>query len=89
MNVEAAGTDFQMRGCEFYWGGTTGYFSRTAHIRGKTATTSVEDAEPAPDIVGVVYGRLITIPDGSGDWVTTDTFSDDPAAMIAERAVLA
>ena len=63
------------------WGGTSGYFSRTAHIRGKTTNTTVEDVEPAPDIVGVIYGRLITIPDGSGDWVTVDTFSDDPAAI--------
>lgn len=63
------------------WGGTSGYFSRTAHIRGKTTNTTVEDVEPAPDIVGVIYGRLITIPDGAGDWVTADTFSDDPAAI--------
>ena len=64
------------------WGGTSGYFSRTAHIRGKVTNSLVEDVEPAPDIVGVVYGRLLTIPDGSGDWVTTETFSDDPAAIV-------
>lgn len=64
------------------WGGTSGYFSRTAYIRGKTTNTTVEDVEPAPDIVGVVYGRLLTVPDGSGDWVTTDTFDDNPAAIV-------
>ena len=63
------------------WGGTSGYFSRTAYIRGKSTNTTVDAVEPAPDVVGVVYGRLITIPDGSGDWVTVDTFSDDPAAI--------
>jgi len=58
-----------------------GNYSRTAYIRGKVTNTTIEDVEPAPDIVGVIYGRLVTIPDGSGDWVTTDTFSDNPAAI--------
>lgn len=64
------------------WGGTSGYFSRTAHIRGKCTNSAVEDVEPAPDVVAVIYGRLVTIPDGSGDWVTIDTFSDDTAAIV-------
>jgi len=64
------------------WGGTTGYFSRTTHIRGKTTNSAVEDVEPAPDVVGVIYGRLVTIPDGSGDWVTADTFDDNAASIV-------
>ena len=57
-----------------------GNYSKTAYIRGKVTNTTIEDVEPAPDIVGVIYGRLVTIPDGSGDWVTTDTFDDNAAS---------
>lgn len=58
-----------------------GNYSRTAYIRGKVTNTTIEDVEPAPDIVGVIYGRLVTIPDGSGDWVVTDTFDDNAASI--------
>lgn len=57
-----------------------GYYSRTAYIRGKANNSTVEDVEPAPDVVAVIKGRLVTIPDASGDWVLDDEFSDNAAA---------
>jgi hypothetical protein len=61
------------------WAGATGYFSRTAHIRGQADNSSVEDTDPAPDVVAVILGRLMLTPDGSGDWVTTQ-WTDNGAA---------
>jgi hypothetical protein len=57
-----------------------GNYSRTACIVGQCTNSAVEVIEPAPDIAIVVYGRLVTVPDGSGDWVTTGTFSNNATA---------
>lgn len=57
-----------------------GNYSRTAHIRGQANNSAVADVDPAPDVVGVVIGRLMTVPNGSGNWVTTNTWTDNAAA---------
>lgn len=57
-----------------------GNYSRTAGIAGQCSNTAVDVDEPAPDIAAVILGRLMTIPDGSGDWVTTDEWTDNAAA---------
>jgi hypothetical protein len=57
-----------------------GYYSRTANIRGWATNSTVEDVEPAPDIVAVIYGRLIPVPT-AGVWGGA-VWSDDPAAQV-------
>lgn len=59
-----------------------GYYSRTAHIRARANNSTVDNVEPAPQVVGQVLGRLMTIIDGSGDWTVTDEWSDNPAAHV-------
>lgn len=58
-----------------------GYYSRTATIRGWALNSTVEDVEPAPDIVGVVYGRVMKIPDGSNVWAGSE-WTDNAAAHL-------
>lgn len=57
-----------------------GNYSKTALIIGKCTNSAVETVEPAPEIVAVILGRLMTIPDSSGDWVLDDEWSDNGAA---------
>lgn len=57
-----------------------GNYSRTAQIVGQCSNSAVDVDEPAPDIVGIIEGRLMTIPDGSGDWVLDDEWSDNATA---------
>lgn len=57
-----------------------GNYSRTAHIRGQADNSLVEDTDPAPDVVGIVSGQKMTIPDGSGDWTNDGQWTDNPAA---------
>lgn len=59
-----------------------GYYSRTAHIRARANNSTVESVEPAPQVVGQVLGRLMTIPDSSGDWTDTDEWSDNASAQV-------
>lgn len=61
------------------WAGTSGYFSRTAHMRYKITNSSMEVTDPAPDVAAVIFGRLMLTPDGSGDWVTVQ-WTDNGAA---------
>ena len=53
------------------WAGSSGYFSRTAHIRTKVQNSAMDVTDPAPDIAAVIFGRVMLTPDGAGDWVTT------------------
>lgn len=58
-----------------------GIYSRTALIIAHTNPGSeITVDDPAPDIVAVILGRLMTIPDGSGDWVLDGEWTDDGAA---------
>jgi len=59
---------------------SAGYYSRTAYGRLSAGNTAVEDEDPAPDVAGIIDGRLMTIPDGSGDWVDTGEWTDNPTA---------
>lgn len=56
-----------------------GNYSRTASIIGQCDNSDVQTIEPAPDIAGVVLGRLMTIPD-AGAWTDEDNWTDNPAA---------
>lgn len=56
-------------------------YSLLAYIRAEAANSPLEDNEPAPTVVVIVLGRLMTIPDGD-DWNVTDQWSDNPAAHI-------
>lgn len=58
-----------------------GYYSRTAYIRARANNSTIDAADPAPEVVGLVYGRLMTLPNGSGSWVLTDEWTDNPAAI--------
>ncbi len=60
----------------------TAYYSRTAQVISHASNSAVDVDEPAPDLVAMVLGMLMTIPDGSGDWVNTDEWSDNPAAHV-------
>lgn len=53
------------------WAGTSGYFSRSAHMRYKITNSAMDQTDPAPDVAAVILGRKMLTPDGSGDWVTT------------------
>lgn len=57
-----------------------GNYSRTACITGKCTNSTVDAAEPAPDIVAVIKGLLMTIPDEDGAWLETDEWTDNAAA---------
>lgn len=58
----------------------THYYSRTAGFIWHTGTDDVTVDDPAPDIACLVQGRLMTVPDGTGAWVTTGQFSNNGAA---------
>lgn len=57
------------------------YYSRTALVRVDVTNSAVEDTDEAPDIVGVVLGRLMKIPDGSNVWAGSE-WTDNAAAHI-------
>ena len=57
-----------------------GNYSRTAHIRGQADNSAVAESDPAPDVVGVIFGRLVTTPDPDTEiWEITE-WSDNAAA---------
>ncbi len=58
-----------------------GNYSRTALLCAQINNSAIDVDDPAPDIAAVLFGRLMTIPDGSGDWVVDDEWTDDPAAQ--------
>jgi hypothetical protein len=47
-----------------------GYYSRTAVWRLQANNTTVDNVDPAPQVVAVVIGRKMMTPDNSGDWIT-------------------
>ncbi len=61
-----------------------GAYSRTIVLIGKVADDPdlSTPANPAPDIAAVVYGMLMTIPDGSGDWTVDDAWTANGAAHV-------
>lgn len=58
-----------------------GYFSRTALLYTAWNGSNVQTIDPAPGVIAVVLAKIITIPDGSGDWVTS-AWSDNGAAVV-------
>lgn len=63
------------------WAGTSGYFSRTAHMRLKITNSSMEVEDPAPGIAAVIFGRKLTVPDAAGDWVDY-AWTNNAAAQV-------
>lgn len=58
----------------------TGYYSKTAFVESRAGWNNVDTVDPAPLIIAPILGTRITIPNSSGVWSTTDTWSDNPAA---------
>jgi hypothetical protein len=63
-----------------------GYFSRTALLFTAWNGSNVQTIDPAPGVIAVVLSKIITIPDGSGDWVTS-AWSDNGAAVVRHLIV--
>jgi hypothetical protein len=57
------------------------YYSKTSGIIWHASNSDVSVDEPAPDVAALISGRLVTIPDASGEWTNTGQFSMDPAAQ--------
>ena len=51
------------------WPGV-GLHSRTVHIRCQADNSAMDVSDPAPDVVAVIEGKIITTPDASGGWNT-------------------
>lgn len=58
-----------------------GYYSRTAHVRAKASNSLVDVNDPAPDVVAVIVGRILTTPNpATGVW-DTQAWTDNAAAI--------
>lgn len=55
-----------------------GYYSMSAMMSTALYGTDVAQDDPAPEVIGLILGMLIPLPDASGDFVFTD-WSDNPA----------
>lgn len=55
-----------------------GYYSMSAMMSTAFYGTEVEQDDPAPEVVGVILGMIIALPDSAGDFVNED-ISDNPA----------
>lgn len=62
------------------WQGN-GHYSNTALLFSHVTGTDTLQVDPAPGVIAVVLGQLMTIPDGGGYWDATDKWSDNPAAQ--------
>lgn len=64
------------------WAGSTGYFSRTAHIRGQLDNSAVDVTDAAADVAAVILGRKMMTPDPiTGDW-NVYQWTDNGAAHV-------
>lgn len=57
-----------------------GYYSRTAYLRCKAGNSGIDVTDPAPDVVAVIEGRILTVPDSGGDWVDSGWSNNAAAA---------
>lgn len=57
-----------------------GYYSRTALLFAEATGTNVQNVDPAPGLIAVILGTVMTVIDASGDWVTLNSWTDNPAA---------
>lgn len=62
------------------WPGN-GYYSRTALIFATCKGSNLVDEDPAPVFAAVIHGKIVTTPDGDGDWVDSK-WSDNGAAIV-------
>ena len=62
------------------WPGN-GYYSRTALVFSTCGGSNLLDEDPAPVFASVINGKLVTVPDGDGDWTLTK-WSDNGAAIV-------
>lgn len=63
------------------WPGELNYYSRTARIACQADNASMEETEPAPDVIAVIEAKIITTPDANGVW-NTEAWTDNPAAVV-------
>lgn len=59
-----------------------GYYSRTAYIRCKAGNSGIDVTDPAPDVVAVIQGRKLYMPDPDGLSWGNYGFTDNPAAIV-------
>ena len=62
------------------WPGN-GYYSRTAVVFSTCSGSNLLDEDPAPTFASVINGKIVTVPDGDGDWTLTK-WSDNGAAIV-------
>jgi hypothetical protein len=55
-----------------------GYYSMSAMYSGAFYGTDVSEDDPAPDVIWVILGMIMPIPDSAGDF-TLDDWTDNPA----------
>lgn len=55
-----------------------GYYSQTAMFSGAMYGTDVSQDDPAPDIISLIMGMIMDVPDSSGDF-TLEDWTDNPA----------
>lgn len=58
-----------------------GYYSMSAMMSTALYGTDVAQDDPAPEVIGVILGMIMRLPDDSGDFVLEDV-SDNPAFQV-------
>lgn len=58
-----------------------GYYSRLAYAYMMAAGTTAQQDDPAPEVVAIVLGRLMTLPNESGVFNLLDRWTDSPVAQ--------
>jgi hypothetical protein len=74
------GTGDQIPLTDANWPGN-GYYSRTALVFSTCGGSNLVNEDPAPVFAAVISGKLVTVPDGDGDWTAT-RWSDNGAAIV-------
>lgn len=57
-----------------------GYFSKSAMLATTFYGTEVSEDDPAPEVISIIMGMLIALPDNTGEFVFED-WSDNPAFL--------
>ena len=58
-----------------------GYFSRLAYLDANSSGSTVEQIDTPPEVTAIIRGRIIPLPDGSGDYVE-EGWSDNPVHIL-------
>jgi hypothetical protein len=58
-----------------------GYFSRLAYLDANSVGSTVEQIDTPPEVTAIVRGRVIPVPDASGDY-TLEDWTDNPVHIL-------